>query len=120
MKQKWGTDPVQERPEYYGNMPIIPLPNGDGATALEAAKVMAYLSKHSITAFLLVATFKGTPKLCVRCSCQIYTSLEDWTELADTVAALKGKYGALDVVAGIIGGKGGKKKKNPKLDTQFS
>eukprot|EP01060_Flectonema_neradi_P029788 TRINITY_DN419_c3_g1_i3.p1 TRINITY_DN419_c3_g1~~TRINITY_DN419_c3_g1_i3.p1 ORF type:complete len:587 (+),score=110.28 TRINITY_DN419_c3_g1_i3:86-1762(+) len=99
LSEAWGTKPLQGSVEYYGNMPIMPLPNGGGADGFTAGKVMGYLmTRHNITAFLLVTDILDVPTLCVRCSCQIYTDMEDWTRLARAVNQLGGNYGALKVL----------------------
>ena len=98
--EAWKTEVVQGDVEHYGNMPIMPLPNGRNADQAMAGKVMGYLmSRHNITAFVLVADFGRTPTLCIRCSCQIYTDESDWKRLADAVNQLNGNYGALKVIA---------------------
>ncbi|KAJ9450691.1 putative L-cysteine desulfhydrase 1 [Diplonema papillatum] len=100
LRRAWGTEPVQGTPETYGNMPIMPLPDGHGAEDSAAGKVMGYLlTRHNITAFLLVHVFGGVPTLCVRCTCQIYTDDDDWERLAAAVNALGGKYSTLKVIA---------------------
>eukprot|EP00754_Rhynchopus_humris_P021824 Rhum_TRINITY_DN14763_c9_g1::Rhum_TRINITY_DN14763_c9_g1_i1::g.110926::m.110926 len=130
LKAEWGTDAAQTTQDYYGNMPIMPLPKGDGLGAIDAAKVMAYLGTKDITAFLLCASFGGVTKLCVRCSCQIYTDMSDWRKLASAVNALGGNYGAGSVVATMLGGgsqpkkatkkKGKKVEDDDELNTRFS
>ena len=130
LKAEWGTDAAQTSQDYYGNMPIMPLPKGDGLGAMDAAKVMAYLGTKDITAFLLCASFGGVTKLCVRCSCQIYTDMSDWRKLASAVNALGGNYGAGSVVATMLGGgsqpkkatkkKGKKGEDDDELNTRFS
>eukprot|EP00754_Rhynchopus_humris_P022381 Rhum_TRINITY_DN14788_c34_g1::Rhum_TRINITY_DN14788_c34_g1_i1::g.119271::m.119271 len=98
----WGTEPFQGDSAHYGNMPIMPLPNGRNSENADAAKVMGYLmTKHNITAFLLVYPIKGVPTLCIRCTCQIYTDDDDWRRLAAAVKQLGGKYGALSILADL-------------------
>lgn len=97
--QMWGTKPVQGGPERYGHMPIMPLPNGIGASDGDAVKVMGWLQlKHEITAFLLVTDVGGKPCLCVRCTCQIYTCRQDWERLGNAVCELQGNYRGLQMV----------------------
>eukprot|EP01062_Namystynia_karyoxenos_P062401 TRINITY_DN55298_c0_g1_i1.p1 TRINITY_DN55298_c0_g1~~TRINITY_DN55298_c0_g1_i1.p1 ORF type:complete len:759 (+),score=230.04 TRINITY_DN55298_c0_g1_i1:90-2279(+) len=95
----WGTRPLQGGPARYGSMPIMPLPGGRGCSQADAVKVMGWLSlKHKITAFLLIAEVGGAPWLCVRCTCQIYTSTADWHRLGDAILELRGRYGGLGMV----------------------
>eukprot|EP01063_Lacrimia_lanifica_P026811 TRINITY_DN3670_c0_g1_i1.p1 TRINITY_DN3670_c0_g1~~TRINITY_DN3670_c0_g1_i1.p1 ORF type:complete len:558 (+),score=260.47 TRINITY_DN3670_c0_g1_i1:85-1674(+) len=99
----WGTQPVQGSPELYGNMPIMPVPNGKGVENAVAAKIMGYLTmKCGTTAFLLVDEYDGSKTCCIRCSCQIYTDDDDWKRLAENVNKLKGNYGPLNVLSELL------------------
>ncbi|KAJ9473169.1 putative L-cysteine desulfhydrase 1 [Diplonema papillatum] len=83
--QEWGSQPLQGTPEKYGNMPIMPLPASDIPPVLAFAHNLAYLTACGVTAFLLILTINKTPQLCLRLSCQIYTSMSDWQHLSSLI-----------------------------------
>eukprot|EP01062_Namystynia_karyoxenos_P023113 TRINITY_DN1888_c1_g1_i1.p1 TRINITY_DN1888_c1_g1~~TRINITY_DN1888_c1_g1_i1.p1 ORF type:complete len:551 (+),score=190.58 TRINITY_DN1888_c1_g1_i1:70-1653(+) len=93
--------------ERYGNMPIVPLPGGDGVDPAAAGKVMGFLmAKHNITAFLLMQRWGGMSEkgtLCIRCSCQIYTDPSDWEALGRAVNELQGNYSVGTVISAYFG-----------------
>eukprot|EP01064_Diplonema_japonicum_P030073 TRINITY_DN5002_c2_g1_i2.p1 TRINITY_DN5002_c2_g1~~TRINITY_DN5002_c2_g1_i2.p1 ORF type:complete len:694 (+),score=85.10 TRINITY_DN5002_c2_g1_i2:23-2083(+) len=96
----WGTKPFQQDQAHYGSLPIMPLPNGENhADQRDAVKTMGYLSvKHGITAFAVIVNISGTPTLCIRCTCQIYTQDSDWISLGNAVLNLEGNYSSLNVI----------------------
>jgi len=104
LQDKWGTRVVQGDPSKYGNLPIVPLPNGSNAKPVMAVEVMAYLMAppNNITAFLLVEEFAGIPTLCIRITCQIFLDMEDIVKLSDAILSLRGNYGALSVVTSLV------------------
>eukprot|EP01059_Diplonema_ambulator_P007332 TRINITY_DN16802_c0_g1_i1.p1 TRINITY_DN16802_c0_g1~~TRINITY_DN16802_c0_g1_i1.p1 ORF type:complete len:681 (+),score=58.62 TRINITY_DN16802_c0_g1_i1:77-2119(+) len=103
LSKMWRTTPLQPSPAHYASMPILPLPNGAAHTnARDPIKVMGYLSvKHGITAFALIAEINGTPTLCIRCTCQIYTDISDWETLGNAILSLQGDYSSLNVLKGM-------------------
>mmetsp|Transcript_50740 Transcript_50740/g.162431 ORF Transcript_50740/g.162431 Transcript_50740/m.162431 type:complete len:488 (+) Transcript_50740:217-1680(+) len=103
LEKKWGTKVVQGGPEYYGNMPIMPVPGAEDAAPEEAVKLMAYLLAKGMTCFCLYETFGGKGQLCIRLSVNIYHEIGDYEELGDAVAALGGTYTALPIVAELVG-----------------
>ena len=114
LQSEWNTTVFQidsDGKAHYNLLPIIPLPNGEGASPLDALKVMAYLAmKHDLTAFCMVIpiTKNGTTTdtLCIRCTIQIWTDMDDWKTLAKAVKSLGGDYGSLNIVKGAVWMKG--------------
>eukprot|EP01006_Ploeotia_vitrea_P030285 TRINITY_DN62743_c0_g1_i1.p1 TRINITY_DN62743_c0_g1~~TRINITY_DN62743_c0_g1_i1.p1 ORF type:complete len:616 (+),score=50.64 TRINITY_DN62743_c0_g1_i1:61-1908(+) len=101
LEQEWGTKCIQDK-EHRGALPIMPLPQGENAPQGAEVKVMAYLLVEidHITAFCLMEDFGGVPTLCVRLTCQIFNSLEDYKKLAVAINNMKGAYGSY-VAAGL-------------------
>jgi len=99
--------PLQGR-KRYGSMPLLPLPwaSRDEAEQAHAENAMLHLGGKSITAFVKVVKVRGKDgkvysTLAIRCACQIYTDISDWTAMASAIAELNGEYTR---AAAILGG----------------
>lgn len=91
--------------DEFNCMPIVPLPNSQGATDSVATKLMGLLlTKFNITAFLLAEKFRladgSTRKLlCVRITAQIHLTMEDIQQFGRAILELAGSsYGTLGVI----------------------
>jgi len=129
-EKAWGTKVFQGDQAHYGRMPIIPLPNGDSVSDMVAKTLMAYLqSAENITAFLpfipiefvLFSAFfshlsifsslfftsvflvlnSGKKTLCLRLSCQIYNTMEEYEKLADVISKMKGNYNIVSLAVDV-------------------
>jgi len=105
LERRWHVKVVHP---VYGSLPIVPLPNGQNRTKMDAAKVMAYLLiKHKITAMVVLINLSGVNTLCIRLTCQVFLELSDFERLADAVCELEGNYSggnmAKEVLTHLVG-----------------
>ena len=126
-EKAWGTKVFQGDQAHYGRMPIIPLPNGDTVSDLAAKTLMAYLqSSENTTVFLPFIPIKfvsfpfffihvfnwfslfefghlnsGKKTLCLRLSCQIYNTMEEYVKLADIISKMKGQYNVVTLATNV-------------------
>jgi len=101
-EKAWGTKVFQGDQEHYGRMPIIPLPNGDNVSDVAAKTLMAYLqSSENVTVFLPFIPIDGKKTLCLRLSCQIYNTLEEYQRLAEIISNMKGQYNVVSLATDV-------------------
>jgi len=99
---KWGTKIFQEDQDHYGRMPIIPLPKGDAVSDIAAKTLMAYLqSSEKTTVFLPFIPVDGRKTLCLRLSCQIYNTMEEYERLAKIISDMNGDYNVVALASSV-------------------
>eukprot|EP01105_Mastigella_eilhardi_P027972 TRINITY_DN893_c0_g1_i3.p1 TRINITY_DN893_c0_g1~~TRINITY_DN893_c0_g1_i3.p1 ORF type:complete len:562 (-),score=139.56 TRINITY_DN893_c0_g1_i3:66-1751(-) len=100
LESRWNTQLFQQKPALCRFCPVVPVPNGEGATAEMAKGLQVYLAcKNQITVTTNVVHIRSKPTLCVRVALSVFNEIGEVEALACSVLALRGDYTFPDLVA---------------------